>query len=250
MKNFRLALGLLAILAAACGGTSDDESSKADLDDDEALGSTSQALSINEAIAASKKKGLVLVDPNTLNPPPISMNDGWVPDIPYDVCFKAGSGTICLFFTRTWQVGDGSLEGAGGRPLDPGMVCADGHSLYATFDQTWTGIRYYDANRNLAKKVVLEKWEGRVYNSRNASKWARLYVNDIVETIFTPQGELFNIYGNDFSAAKRTGQNLARSFGELKFAVDGSLTQTGQHPLNDYYFGDPSGLVPLCNYLK
>jgi|KBSSwiStaDraftv2_1062776.scaffolds.fasta_scaffold331109_2 hypothetical protein len=208
---------------------------------------------IAKALAASQAKGLQTVDPESLNPPAEIEFVPWFGPIPYDKCWKSTTEITCVAYLRTFQVGDGSLEGQGGEPLDWGIVCDQGYSLYQQFQNTWVIVRFYTLAGDIVSRYRIEIGDGTVYNSING-KAARVFFNDLFKSIWStpgdPDTEIITIFGNDWSAATLKGKLLVRSYGAATFFPDGTWTQTGAHPLDAYFFGDPSGIAALCNYVK
>ncbi len=208
---------------------------------------------MNKALAAAESQALEAVDPLSLNPPAEIEYVPWFGPIPYDKCWKGASEITCVAYLRTFQVGDGSLEGSGGLPLDWGIVCDGGYSLYQEFRNTWAIVRLYTLSGDIVSRYRLEFGEGTVYNSVNG-KAAKLWFNDLFASTWSPPGDLasetITIYGNDWSSATTQGKPLALSAGVATFFPDGTWQQKGMHPLDAYFFGDPSGIAPVCAYVK
>jgi hypothetical protein len=208
---------------------------------------------IGRALAAAGTHGLQTVDPLSLNPPALIEYEPWFHAIPYDKCWKGASEITCVAYLRTFQVGDGSLGGADGLPVDWGIVCDQGYSLYQEFRNTWAIVRFYTLNGDIVSRYRLEIGEGTVYNSVSG-KAAKLWFDDLFASTWSPPGalesETITIYGNDWSAATMKGKPLAHSYGVVTFFPDGTWQQKGAHPLDAYFFGDPSGIAPVCAYVK
>jgi hypothetical protein len=208
---------------------------------------------MSKAFAAAGKHGLQTVDPLSLNPPALIEDEPWFHAIPYDKCWKGASEITCVAYLRTFQVGDGSLEGGGGEPVDWGIVCDQGYSLYQEFKNTWAIVRFYTLDGDIVSRYRLEIGEGTVYNSVSG-KAAKLWFDDLYASTWSPPGalesETITIYGNDWSAATMKGKPLAQSHGVVTFFPDGTWQQTGAHPLDAYFFGDSSGIAPVCGHVR
>jgi hypothetical protein len=78
--------------------------------------------------------------------------------------------------------------------------------------------------------------------------------NDLYVSTWSPPGvvenETVTIFGNDWTATTLKGKLLAKSRGVVTFFPDGSWQQSGAHPLDAYFFGDSSGIAPVCAYVK
>jgi len=208
---------------------------------------------IDRAIAASRARGLQTVDPQSLNPPALIEYTPWFGPIPYDKCWKGESGITCVAYLRTFQVGDGSLAGGGGLPFDSGVLCDGGFGIYQQFQNTWAIVRFYTSNGDIVSRYRIELGVGTVYNSVTG-KAARLRFNDLYTSHWSPAGDLatetVTIFGDDWSVATMSGAPLADSYGVATFFPDGSWQQLGAHPLDAYFFGDPSGVAPVCQDLR
>jgi hypothetical protein len=208
---------------------------------------------ISRALATAGTEGPQTVDPLSLNPPALIEYEPWFHAIPYDKCWKGASEITCVAYLRTFQVGDGSLEGAGGLPVDWGIVCDEGYSLFQEFKNTWAIVRLYTLNGDIVSRYRLEIGEGTVYNSVTG-KAAKMWYDDLFASAWSPPGaletETITIYGNDWSAATMGGRPLLLSHGVATIFPDGTWQQKGAHPLDAYFFGDPSGIAPVCAYVK
>jgi len=209
-------------------------------------------MAILHAIVESAKPGLQLVDPVSLNPPALQEDEPWFGPIPYDKCFRTPSGITCVAYTRTHTVGDGSLDGQGGIPVDWGLVCPQGFSLFQQAQVTWTIARFYTSSGDVVARYRIERYDGTVYNAVTG-KAARMSQSDIYTSQWSPpaQNETVEIFGNDWSAFTLKGKPLLQSRGTITFNPDGSWEQTGKHPLDMYFLeGDTSGIEALCSYVK
>jgi len=210
-------------------------------------------LLIESAFAASRAPNLQTVDPESLNPPAEIEFVPWFGPIPYDKCWKGASGITCVAYPRTFPVGDGSLAGGGGLPFDLGVVCDPGFNLYMQFQNSWSIVRFYTLNGDVVSRYRLERGVGTVYNAATG-KAARLHFDDLFISHWSPpgapDGEQFTIFGAPWSVETLSGKPLAESYGYETFFADGTWQHLGADPLDAYFFGDPSGVAPVCTYLK
>ena len=208
---------------------------------------------IENAIAASRGGNLQTVDPESLNPPAENEYVPWFGPIPYDKCWKSASGITCVAYPRSFPVGDGSLAGAGGLPFDLGVACDQGFNLNMQFQNSWSIVRYYTLNGDVVSRYRLERGVGTVYNAATG-KAARMHFDDLFISHWSPagalDGEQDTIFGDDWSVETSSGKPLAESYGYASFFPDGTWQQLGAHPLDAYFFGDPSGVAPVCAYLR
>jgi len=238
----------IALLLAGAASASDTSAMRVN-----AGASNGKSIISRAFAAAAGSQALETVDPLSLNPPALIEFMPWFGPIPYDKCWKDASQITCIAYFRTFQVGDASLEGAGGEPFDSGVVCDQGFGLYQKFQNTWAIARFYTLNGDIVSRYRIEIGEGTVYNSVNG-KTANLRFDDLYASTWSPPGvlesETVTIYGDDWSVATLKGRPLAQSHGVATFFPDGTWQQTGAHPLDAYFFGDPSGTVPVCAYVN
>jgi len=125
--------------------------------------------------------------------------------------------------------------------------------LYHQFQNSWAIVRFYTLNGDIVSRYRVEGGIGTVYNSVNG-KAARFWFDDLYTSHWSPpsdlDGETITVYGNDWSAATMKGKVLAQSYGVATFFPDGTWQQAGAHPFDAYFFGDPSGIAPVCAYVK
>jgi hypothetical protein len=208
---------------------------------------------IENAFAASRASNLQAVDPESLNPPAEIEDVPWFGPIPYDKCWKSASAITCVAYPRNFRVGDGSLAGAGGLPYDLGVACDQGFNLYQQFQNSWSIVRFYTLNGDVQSRYRLERGVGTVYNSATG-KAARLHFDDLFISHWSPpgasDGEQDTIVGDFWSVETFGGKPLAAAYGYATFFPDGTWQHLGPDPLDAYFFGDPSGVAPVCAYLR
>jgi hypothetical protein len=208
---------------------------------------------IEKAFVASRAPNLQTVDPESLNPPAEIEYVPWFGPIPYDKCWKDASQITCVAYPRTFPVGDDTLAGAGGLPFDLGVTCDQGFNLYMRFENSWSIVRFYTLDGDVMSRYRLERGTGTVYNAATG-KAARLHFDDLFISHWSPpgvpDGEQFTIFGSPWSVETLDGKPLAESYGYETFFTDGTWQHLGADPLDAYFFGDPSGVAPVCAYLR
>ena len=223
-----------------------------------------------------RSKGHVLVDPNTLHPPALSpdSNDGfvWHEPKPY-TCWVVepgehrdyAPGTAVACFVRVtlgdrFVNGDGSLlaDKATGKPDDFfGYDCPQGFTVKDFTNNRWIAVRYFDSNLNHMGTIRSAKYDGINYNY-TTGKAVELHAHFIeIDTMQPVDGTADNEYskflGDDYGPIiGSNGQVLADSFGRIDYSPHfGSiLYMAGQHPIDVFFFGDPTGILPVCNALE
>jgi hypothetical protein len=242
----------LALLLAIVSPTIAAEGADSDVSNRFDAVSAGRAL-IEKAFVASRAPNLQTVDPESLNPPAEIEYVPWFGPIPYDKCWKSASGITCVAYPRNFPVGDGSLAGAGGLPFDLGVTCDQGFNLYMQFQNSWSIVRFYTLNGDVMSRYRLERGVGTVYNAATG-KAARLHFDDLFISHWSPpgaaDGEQITIFGSPWSVETLNGKPLAESYGYETFFTDGTWQHLGADPLDAYFFGDPSGVAPVCAYLR
>jgi hypothetical protein len=223
-----------------------------------------------------RSKGHVLVDPNTLHPPALSpdSNDGfvWHEPKPY-TCWVVepaehrdyAPGTAVACFVRVTLAdrfvnGDGSLlaDAATGKPDDFfGYDCPQGFTVKDFTNNRWIAVRYFDSNLNHMGTIRSAKYDGINYNY-TTGKAVELHAHFIeIDTMQpvdgTADNEFSKFLGSDYGPVIGSrGQILANSSGRIDYAPHfGSiLYEAGPHPIDSFFAGDPSGILPVCNALK
>jgi hypothetical protein len=223
-----------------------------------------------------RSRGHVLVDPNTLHPPALSpdANDGftWRPSKPY-TCWVVepgeqhdyAPGTAVACFVRVTLAdrfvnGDGSLlaeQNTTGKPDDFFGYDCDGFTVKDFTNNRWVAVRYFDSNLNHMGSIRSAKYDGINYNY-TTGKAVELHAHFIeIDTMQPVDGtahhEFSKFLGSDYGPVIGSrGQVLANSSGRIDFTPHfGSiLYEAGPHPLDAFFFGDPSGVLPVCKALK
>jgi len=237
------------------------------------LGHSSNAEVLERIV--DRSKGHVFVDPNTLHPPALSpdANDRftWRPSKPY-TCWVVdpgehsdyAPGTAVVCFVRVTLAdrfvnGDDSLfaDQATGKPDDFFGYDCDGFTVKDFTNNRWIAVRYFDRNLNHVGSIRSAKYDGINYNY-TTGKAVELHAHFIeIDTMQpvdgTADNEFGKFLGSDYGPIIGSrGQILANSSGRIDFTPHfGSiLYQAGPHPLDMFFSGDPSGVLPVCNALK
>jgi hypothetical protein len=223
-----------------------------------------------------RSAGHVPVDPNTLHPPALSpdSNGGmvWRPSKPY-TCWVVepgehgdyAPGTAVACFVRVTLAdrfvnGDGSLlaDEAAGKPDDFfGYDCPQGFTVKDFTNNRWIAVRYFDRNLNHIGSIRSAKYDGINYNY-TTGKAVELHAHFIeIDTMQPVDGtadhEFSKFLGSDYGPVIGSrGQVLANSSGRIDYTPQfGSiLYEAGPHPIDLFFAGDPSGILPVCNALK
>ena len=222
-----------------------------------------------------RSKGHVLIDPNTLHPPALSpdANDGftWRPSKPY-TCWVVepgeqrdyAPGTAVACFVRVtlgdrFVNGDGSLlaDQTTGKPDDFFGYDCDGFTVKDFTNNRWIAVRYFDRNLNHMGSIRSAKYDGINYNY-TTGKAVELHAHFIeIDTMQpvdgTADNEFSKFLGDNYGPIIGPhGRVLADSAGRIDYTpgLNSILYVAGPHPLDAFYAGDPSGILPVCNALK
>ena len=224
-----------------------------------------------------RSKGHVAVDPNTLHPPALSpdTNDGfvWHAPKPY-TCWVVepgerrdyAPGTAVACFVRVtlgdrFVNGDGSLlvDAATGRPDDFfGFDCPEGFTVKDFTNNRWIAVRYFDSNLNQIGAIRAAKYDGINYNY-TTGKAVEMHAHYIeIDTMQPVDGTADNEY-RQVPGRATTVPSSARMARSSRTVLGASITRpffgsilyiAGPHPLDLFYFGDPSGMLPVCHVLR
>ena len=222
-----------------------------------------------------RSKGHILVDPNTLHPPALSpdANDRftWRPSKPY-TCWVVdpgeqrdyAPGTAVACFVRVtlgdrFVNGDGSLlaEQTTGKPDDFFGYDCDGFTVKDFTNNRWIAVRYFDRNLNHIGSIRSAKYDGINYNY-TTGKAVELHAHFIeIDTMQpvdgTDSNEFTKFLGDNYGPIIGPhGRVLANSAGRIDYTpgLSSILYVEGPHPLDDFYAGDASGILPVCNALR
>jgi hypothetical protein len=220
--------------------------------------------------------GHVAIDPDSLHPPALSpdSNDGfvWHEPKPY-TCWVVEPGehrdyapnTAVACFVRVtlgdrFVNGDGSLlaDRETGKPDDFfGYDCPQGFTVKDFTNNRWIAVRYYDSNLNQIGAIRAATYDGINYNY-TTGKAVELHAHFIeIDTMQPVDGtadhEYSKFLGDDYGPVIGPhGEIRADSAGRIDYTpgLASILYMTGPHPLDAFFAGDPSGILPVCRALK
>ena len=169
----------------------------------------------------------------TLNPPPPS----------FETCRAGENVTICQG-SRTLSYG----------PVDAGIVCGSGASAFEVFDSgtyDQLGIRYYDQDGNLTRRVIHEDYTFAQFSNPLTGKVVPYTQHDTLTDVLVVPGDLSSftetITGEVIFKPAHSAPVLFNA-GRGIIAPDGSIEfRAGQHDFIDYFEnGDTSVVQKLC----
>jgi hypothetical protein len=178
------------------------------------------------------------VDPSTLTPPP--------PDFFNAQCREAGQMIQCdlAFFDPDQPV-----------EQPTGIVCGTGANAFElldTFTRTVFGKRYYRADGLLLRRHFHDDIVGTFTNSVTGAtveyEQRSTHLHDLATPGDNSSGvesstQLLRIYSSNGTVLTDVGRIVV-------VEADGTLLfESGQHPIGDFFNGDPSALDPLCDAL-
>ena len=176
------------------------------------------------------------VDPNTLNPAP--------PDFFNASCYLGAGGTICdLHFAD---------------PANPivdepsGIVCGTTEVLFS--QNRWVvGKRFYDADGNLVQRHFREELVGTLTNPDTGTSVPWIQHDTVLHNLSVPGDQdsgITRITGLTSRFYLPGGGTVQIDAGTSTQDHNGLLSESGQHPINDYFAGDSGALQPVCDALS
>jgi hypothetical protein len=224
---------------------------------------------------ADRSDGHELVDPHTLHPAALSpdSNNGivWHAPKPY-TCWMVEPGEAREYAPGTavgcfvevtladdFVNGDGSLAGdAAGKPDNFfGYDCPQGFSVMNFTRNRWRAVRYFDASLNQIGGIRSARYDGVNYNyttGKSVDLHARFVEIDTMQPVDgTPGHEFSKFLGDDYGPVTGPrGELLANSAGRIDYTpfLASVLYMAGPHPLDVFFLGDVSGVLPVCNALE
>jgi hypothetical protein len=155
--------------------------------------------------------------------------------------------------------GDGSLlaSSATGQPDNFfGFDCPQGFQVMDYTRNRWRAVRYFDRNLNQIGTIRSARYDGLNYNyttGKSVGLQARFIEIDTMQPIDgTADHEYAKFLGDDYSVIGLHGRVLADSSGRIDYTPGFAaiLYMAGPHPLDLFYAGDPSGILPVCHALQ
>jgi hypothetical protein len=173
--------------------------------------------------------------PQELNPPP--------PD--FLTCNPLGAGTICT----------GSSEEVKVAEPQPELVCGSGSEAFLIHDNAvlhQRATRWYDADGNLTKRVLHERWKPAFWSNPLTGKTVPYTQTGKITTVLAVPGDFGSatetIVGENIYTDPVTHEKVLRSAGRVVFGADGTLDfRAGQQPFLDAFVdGDMSVFDAVC----
>jgi hypothetical protein len=172
--------------------------------------------------------------PEDLNPPP--------PDI--YTCKALGAGTICTSLL---------VEIKDEEPQDE-LVCGSGPDAFIIHDNARLvarGTRWYDADGNLTRRVIQERWQSAFWSNPLSGKIVPYTQTDKITDVLSVPGDFDSatetLVGSNIYTDPVTHQKVLRNAGRNVFGADGLEFRAGQQPFLDAFVdGDMSVFDDVC----
>ena len=170
-----------------------------------------------------------------LNPPPPS----------FLTCKAVGTGTIC----------EGTSHSVKESEEQPELVCGSGADAFTIYDQGdiyQRATRWYDADGNLTRRVIHERWTPAWWSNPLTGATVPYTQTNKITTVLAVPGDFGSatetIVGENIYTDPETGRKVLRSVGRTVFGADGSLEfRSGQQPFLDAFVdGDMSVFDAVC----
>jgi hypothetical protein len=178
-------------------------------------------------------------------PPPADLNP---PPPAFYTCMATGEQTICQGTRELVE-----------DPVDIGIVCGSGAAAFDIYDQGVVddrATRYYNADRNLTRRVVQERWTSSFWSNPITGATVPYTQRAAITDVFALPGDLSSatetIVGENIYTGPITGKKVLRSTGRQVAAPDGTVEfSAGQQPFIDaMVFGDLSVFNNICAALS
>jgi hypothetical protein len=170
-----------------------------------------------------------------LNPPPPS----------FLTCKAVGTGTIC----------EGTSYSVKESEEQPELVCGSGADAFTIYDQGdiyQRVTRWYDADGNLTRRVIHERWTPAWWSNPLTGATVPYTQTNKITTVLAVPGDFGSAtettVGENIYTDPETGKKVLRSVGRTVFGADGSLEfRSGQQPFLDAFVdGDMSVFDAVC----
>jgi hypothetical protein len=169
-----------------------------------------------------------------LNPPPP----------PFLTCTPTGSGTICKGARHLVE-----------EPVDTEIVCGSGADAFHIYDQgeiLQRAIRWYDADGNLTRRVIFERWKPAWWSNPLTGATVPYTQTNKFTAVLAVPGDLDSatttIVGETIWTDPQTHKKVLRSVGRQVLAADETVEfRSGQQPFLDAFVdGDMSVFDAVC----
>jgi hypothetical protein len=188
--------------------------------------------------------GILTIAPGAVAAPPAAQDLNPPPPDFYD-CKPLGGVTICTASLHEEKVSE----------PQPELVCGTGADAFVihdtgVIDQSWT--RWYDADGNLTKRSVLERWTETYWSNPLSGKTVPYTQTGRITTELAVPGDFDSAVettvGENVYTDPATHRKVLTTAGRVVFGADGSLeSQAGQQPFIDAFVnGDMTVFEAVC----
>jgi hypothetical protein len=169
-----------------------------------------------------------------LNPPPPS----------FLTCTPTGTGTICKGARHLVE-----------EPVDTEIECGSGADAFHIYDQgeiLQRAIRWYDADGNLTRRVIFERWKPAWWSNPLTGATVPYTQTNKITAVLAVPGEFDSatetIVGETIWTDPETHKKVLRSVGRQVIAADGTVEfRSGHQPFLDAFVdGDMSVFDAVC----
>jgi hypothetical protein len=169
-----------------------------------------------------------------LNPPPPS----------FLTCTPTGTGTICKGARHLVE-----------EPVDTEIVCGSGADAFHIYDQGeifQRAIRWYDADGNLTRRVIFERWTPAWWSNPLTGATVPYTQTNKFTTVLAIPGDFGSatetVVGETIWTDPQTHKKVLRSVGRQVVAADGTIEfRSGRQPFLDAFVdGDMSVFDAVC----
>lgn len=192
---------------------------------------------------AAAALGALTIAPGAVAAPPAPQDLNPAPPDFYD-CKPLGARTICMGSVHEEKVSE----------PQPELVCGTGADAFVIhdtglIDQSWT--RWYDADGNLTKRSVLERWTETYWSNPLSGKTVPYTQTGRITTVLSVPGDFESAVetsvGSNVYFDPATHQKVLTTAGRVVFGADGLVSESGQQPFVDAFeHGDLSVFDAVC----
>ena len=192
---------------------------------------------------AAAALGILTIAPGAVAAPPEPQDLKPAPPDFYD-CKPLGARTICMGSVHEEKVSE----------PQPELVCGTGADAFVIhdtglIDQSWT--RWYDADGNLTKRSVLERWTETYWSNPLSGKTVPYTQTGKITTVLSVPGDFESAVetsvGSNVYFDPATHQKVLTTAGRVVFGADGLVSESGQQPFIDAFeHGDLSVFDAVC----
>lgn len=192
---------------------------------------------------AAAALGALTIAPGAVAAPPAPQDLNPAPPDFYD-CKPLGARTICMGSVHEEKVSEPQPELECGTGADAFVIHDTGR-----IDQSWT--RWYDADGNLTKRSVLERWTETYWSNPLSGKTVPYTQTGRITTVLSVPGDFESAVetsvGSNVYFDPATHQKVLTTAGRVVFGADGLVSESGQQPFVDAFeHGDLSVFDAVC----